>query len=225
VELITHGFNHRKATVILFLDIERAFDKVWVIGLIAKLIQTKISPHLIHVLHIYLQHRSFFVSIRNLHSKAHPIFAGVPQGSLLGPTLFNLFINDIPSIITDPNLLLTIYADDTTISARSGKPEIAVRKLNSALALLEPWLIKWRIELNVQKSSVALFYDAAISEVQSAQSFYLTKGYPGIRNPNISASHLIPPSPLKPTSLAPSKTHITDLGNFTLSSTFHFRST
>jgi hypothetical protein len=65
VERITHGFNHRKATVTLFLDIERTFDKVWINWLIAKLIQTKISPHLIHVLYNYLQHRSFYVSIRN----------------------------------------------------------------------------------------------------------------------------------------------------------------
>jgi hypothetical protein len=68
VERITHGFNYKKATVMLCLDIERAFDKVWNTGLVAKLIQYKISPHLIHVLHNYLQHRSFFVSIRNSHS-------------------------------------------------------------------------------------------------------------------------------------------------------------
>jgi hypothetical protein len=153
VERITHGFNYRKATVMLFLDIERAFDKVSIIGLIAKLIQTNISPHLIHVLYNYLQHRSFFVSTRNFYSKVHPIPAGVPQGSLLGPTLFNLFVNDIPSITTDPNLVFTMYADDTTISVRSGKIDLAVRKLNSALALLEPWLLKWRIHINTQKSA------------------------------------------------------------------------
>jgi hypothetical protein len=66
VERITHGFNYRKATIMLFLDIERAFDKVWTTGLIAKPIQAKISPHLIHVLHNYLQHRSFFVTTGTL---------------------------------------------------------------------------------------------------------------------------------------------------------------
>jgi hypothetical protein len=157
VERITHGFNYRKATVMLFLDIERAFDKVWSTGLTAKLIQAKISPHLIHVLHNYLQHRSFFVTLRNSYSELHPIQAGVPQGSLLGPTLFNLFINDIPLIATDSNLAVSIYADDTRISVRSGSVDLAVRKLNSALALLEPWLQKWRIQVNIHKSSVTLF--------------------------------------------------------------------
>jgi hypothetical protein len=62
VENITHGFNYNKATVILFLDIERAFDKVWTTGLIAKLIKAKIPPHLIHIIHNYLQNRAFSVT-------------------------------------------------------------------------------------------------------------------------------------------------------------------
>jgi hypothetical protein len=157
VERITHGFNYRKATVTLFLDIERAFDKVWTTGLIAKLIQANISPHLIHILHSYLQHRSFFVTLSNSSSNLHPILAGVPQGSLLGPTLFNIFINDIPFIPSDSNVALSIYADDTSISVRSGSVDLAVRKLNTSLALLQPWLQKWRIKINTQKSTVTLF--------------------------------------------------------------------
>jgi hypothetical protein len=65
VERITHGFNNNKATVMLFLDIERAFDKVWTTGLIAKLITAKIPPHFIHIIHSYLQNRSFSVMHRN----------------------------------------------------------------------------------------------------------------------------------------------------------------
>jgi hypothetical protein len=75
----------------------------------------------------------------------------------LGPTLFNLFINDIPYISTDSNVAVSIYADDTSIKVRSGSVDLAVRKLNSALALLEPWLQKWRIKINIQKSTITLF--------------------------------------------------------------------
>jgi hypothetical protein len=157
VERITQGFNHKKSSVMLLLDIERAFDKVWIHGLVAKLIQLNFSPHLIHLLYNYLHHRSFYVSIRNSSSEIHPISAGVPQGSLLGPTLFNLFINDFPQINTDPNLAITLYADDAAINVRSGDVSLAVRKLNAALALLEPWLLNWRIQINIHKSSVTIF--------------------------------------------------------------------
>jgi hypothetical protein len=157
VERITHGFNNNKATVTLLLDIERAFDKVWTTGLIAKLIQAKIPPHLIHIINNYLQNRTFFVMLHNSHSSLRRIQAGVPQGSLLGPTLFNLYINDIPSIENDSNVALSIYADDTNISVRSGTMDIAVRKLNAYIALLEPWLQKWRIKINTNKCTVTLF--------------------------------------------------------------------
>jgi hypothetical protein len=141
----------------LLLDIERAFDKVWILGLVAKLIHLQFSPHLIHLLYNYLHHRSFFVSIGNSSSEIQPISAGVPQGSLLGPTLFNLFINDFPQINSDPNLAITLYADDAAINVRSGDVTLAVRKLNAALALMEPWLLNWRIQININKSSVTIF--------------------------------------------------------------------
>jgi hypothetical protein len=65
VERITHGFNNNKATVTLFLDIDRAFDKVWTTCLIAKLIAAKIPPHLIFIIHNYLQNRTFLVIYGN----------------------------------------------------------------------------------------------------------------------------------------------------------------
>jgi hypothetical protein len=80
---------------------------------------------------------------KNSYSSLLSFKAGVPQGSLLGPTPFNIYINDIPSIENDSNVAIYFYADDTNISVRSGSANIAVGKLNYAIALLERWLQKW----------------------------------------------------------------------------------
>jgi hypothetical protein len=66
---------------------------------------------------------------KNSYSTLRPSQAGVPQGSLLGATLFNIFINDIPSVEKDSNVAISVYADDTNIYVRSGSIDIAV-KLN-----------------------------------------------------------------------------------------------
>jgi retron-type reverse transcriptase len=150
VERIAHGFNNNKATVTLFLDIERAFDKVWTTGLIAKLVATEIPHHFVHIIHNYLQNRFFCVMHKNSYSSLRPIQAGVPQTSLLGPTLFNMYINDIPTVENHSNIAMSVYADDTNISVRSGSIDIAVRKLNSVIGLLEPWFRKWRIKINTK---------------------------------------------------------------------------
>jgi hypothetical protein len=142
------GFNNNKATVTLFHDADWAFDKVWIKGLIAELITAKIPPHVIHITHNYLRNWSFSALRRNSYSSLRPIQAGVPQGSLLGPTLFNIYVNDIPSVENISNIAISFCADDTNISVQSGTIDRAVRKLNSAIGLSERWYRKWRISVH-----------------------------------------------------------------------------
>jgi hypothetical protein len=85
------------------LDIEGAFDKVWITGLSSKLIKAGIPAQFIHIIHNNLNNRAFTVLHANSESTRN-IRAGVPQVSLLGPALFNIYIDDISSVENDINV-------------------------------------------------------------------------------------------------------------------------
>jgi hypothetical protein len=155
-----HGFSNSKTAVTLLLDTERAFDKVWTTRLIANLLW---SPQLIQTIHNNLQNSSFSAMRRSSYSSLRPIETGEPQNSLLGPTLFHVYINEIPTAENDCNVTISVYADDTNISARSGSVDIAVRKLNAAIAFLEPWFRKWRMRINTRNAQLRCFSNDCIT--------------------------------------------------------------
>ncbi|KAG5684921.1 hypothetical protein PVAND_014129 [Polypedilum vanderplanki] len=127
VESACVGFNLKKSTAMAFLDIHKAFDTVWHDGILHKLLQNKYPIYLIKLLKSYLSNRYAFVRINNSSSCQYEIAAGVPQGSLLAPHLFNVFLNDIP---LPKNAKLSIFADDTAIAIEIGwkKLELAKKK-------------------------------------------------------------------------------------------------
>jgi hypothetical protein len=81
-----------------FFDISQTFDKVWHDGLLSKLITIKLPAYLIKQIQFYLKNRNFFVKVENCSSINKPIKCEVSQGAVLSPTLFSIYINDIPVI-------------------------------------------------------------------------------------------------------------------------------
>ncbi|GBM60288.1 putative RNA-directed DNA polymerase from transposon X-element [Araneus ventricosus] len=154
VEFITSGFENRFSTGAVFLDTQKAFDRVWINGLIYKLISHKIPISFIKLITTFLANRQFKVRIRNSLSKLHHIQAGVPQGAKLSPCLYSIFINDIPQ---KHNTTLCIYADDTAILAKNKNLKYIASALNSHLKDLESWFIKWKIAVNPSKTELVLF--------------------------------------------------------------------
>ncbi|GFX56945.1 probable RNA-directed DNA polymerase from transposon X-element [Trichonephila clavipes] len=153
-ENISEGFQKKKSTGAVFLDIQKAFDRVWINGLTFKLITFNIPHPLIHLIHSYLTNRSFRIRINEILSNEHSVSEGCPQGSLLGPLLFNLYINDIPDYsLTKINL----YADDTVIHVTYKKLETISFALNKHLLLLQNFYDKWKISINVEKSTAIIF--------------------------------------------------------------------
>ena len=87
------------ASVGVFLDFQKAFDKVWHKGLLFKLACCGVSPDALSWFESYLFDRAITVRVEGIYSKSHPISTGVPQGSHLGPILFAVFINDLTSAV------------------------------------------------------------------------------------------------------------------------------
>ena len=108
---ITRAFNRSGATRAVALDISKTFDRVWHAGLLHKLKSYGISGQIFGLISSLLSNRLLRVVLVGTCSQEYPIDAGVPQGSILGPTLFLLYINDLPDDII---CNIAIYADDTT---------------------------------------------------------------------------------------------------------------
>ncbi|GFS67468.1 RNA-directed DNA polymerase from mobile element jockey [Trichonephila clavipes] len=154
VEFIKEGNNKDECKAAVFLDIQKAFDRVWHTGLLFKLITYKIPPPLIYLLNSYISDRSFTVKINRTFSQLKKINAGVAQGSILAPTLFNLYVNDI---IKNSNTIICMYADDTAILSRHRNLDTLVENINEHLAHLETWFSVWKIALNSSKTEAVFF--------------------------------------------------------------------
>lgn len=98
--------NKNRITQLILLDLEKVFDTVWHEALIHKLQKIGTPTSIVNIIHNYLLDRQFYVTIQGTKSKTHAITAG-PQGSILGLTLFSIYINDIP---TTTKTQIAIYA-------------------------------------------------------------------------------------------------------------------
>lgn len=152
-ELISEGLAHKESTGALFLDVVKAFDRVWIKGLVFKLTQLNVPQYLI-LINSYLTDREFIVQVGKSYSQPKSISAGTPQGSVLRPLLFNIYINDIPQ---NPGTMLSLFADDTAILARSSNIRFIYLALQKHITTLETWLNQWKIKINVTKSAAVFF--------------------------------------------------------------------
>lgn len=132
----------KKACGILF-DISKAFDKVWHAGLIYKLINLKVPHYLIKFVKNFLTGRSFTVNVNGKASGSYPISCGVPQGSVLGPILFLVFIGDIPLSLSKRRSYSLLFADDLCVFYLFNKDTKQLSNhIRAYLQSLVDWLFK-----------------------------------------------------------------------------------
>ena len=145
------ALNGRENVDVAFIDFSKAFDSVSHIKLLHKLRGYGIQYELLAWIKSFLDHRTQRVLVDSRLSKAVPVRSGVVQGSVLGPLLFILFINDITEILDVP-ANCQLYADDIKLYSRIelDKPNA----LTSCLAKLKIWSDSWQLAMNCRKCSV-----------------------------------------------------------------------
>ena len=160
---ITHeiykAFDESKELRAVFLDISRAFDRVWHAGLLYKLEKIGLEGEVLNILSSFLADREQRVVIDGISSDWAQIEAGVPQGSILGPLLFLVYINDITEVISSD---LRIFADDTFIFRIADQS--STRILNLDLQKITNWAHQWKMLFNpdISKQAVEIIFSNKI---------------------------------------------------------------
>ena len=153
-----------------FIDLKKAFDTIWIKGLLFKLLQKySISPKFVRILNsMYSNLKAQVYSNKKLGSLFN-ITIGTRQGCNLSPSLFNLFINDMPSILSKGNcdpvnlgrikINTLMYADDTLLLSKSEKG------LNRALSIIEIYCRKWQLQININKTKIMIFNKVKVNDI------------------------------------------------------------
>ena len=152
-EKLLRNFDQSQNSCAIFLDLAKAFDSVSHPILLRKLYKYGIRGNAFNLLESYLSNRTQFVKVNNVCSSLAYIKYGVPQGSIIGPLLFLIFINDLPNAT---NLFMKLFADDTFLCAQNKCLQSLEREVNRELKKVNTWLASNQLTLNISKSKFML---------------------------------------------------------------------
>ena len=153
---IAVGFNQRKPhhrSLLEAVDYTSAFDTVPHINLLTMIEGSPLHPNLIRWLNSYLSGRFAVCQYGTATSPCHTILAGVPQGSVISPALFNFYVSDFPH----NNAQVTSYADDFTAATSHEKSDTAAISLSAHATSAAEWADSKGLRVSLNKSSVTLF--------------------------------------------------------------------
>ncbi len=139
----------------VFLDLKKAFDTVNHKILLTKLCSLNFSSDALKWIESYLTDRSQHVRVQSFKSAALSLSTGLPQESNLGPLLFTLYINDLPSVCSDVSVQM--YADDTVVYVHGSNVSQVAEKITNSMVNITAWLKHSCLQLNTSKT-VAMFF-------------------------------------------------------------------
>ena len=136
-----------------FFDISKAFDSVPHLPLLRRLAVINIDPYIRKWVHSYLSGREQYVVVNGAKSTVLPVVSGVPQGSVLGPLLFLIYINEVTCVVSNGKMV--VYADDIALYQIIQSPEdyLLVHDINA----ISEWITANYLALNYRKCCHLLF--------------------------------------------------------------------
>ena len=154
-ELVTTLLDEGFPVEMILLDLSKAFDKVCHEFLIIKLRAAGVNEGVVQWIMGFLSVRSQSVRVFDLQGTPHfssptTVLSGVPQGTILGPTLFNFYVNKLPTLLSN---LITLYADDSKLVGKAATPSDQ-QSIQTDLDSLERWANMWLLTFNVDKCHV-----------------------------------------------------------------------
>ena len=155
IEKVAHALDHSSHLIGLFLDFSKAFDTINHEILLYKLSHYGVRGKALEWFRSYLLNRKQYVSLNENNSFTEEIKCGVPQGSLLGPLLFILYINDFSN--SSDVLSFILFADDSNLFLSHKNPLTLANKINSELENVTQWIRANKLSLNLQKTKYMLF--------------------------------------------------------------------
>lgn len=151
---IKDSFTRRQSAGMVLLDVEKAYDSVWQNAILHKMKLADFPQYILKLLYSFLNNRSFQVVVDGELSHHQQIPFGVPQGAVLSPILYNIFMSDLVMI---DGIEYYLFADDTGFVAFDKNPKLIIEKLQSAQDALEGYQRRWKIKINPTKTQAIFF--------------------------------------------------------------------
>ena len=158
IEIWKQALDDKQYVGILMSDLSKAFDCLPHNILVEKLKHYRFSANSQFLIHDYLSRRCQRVKIQNVVSSWEPLSKGVPQGSIVGPLCFNLYINDLLLLLENEKLMPSNYADDNTVTIIESTKDEVVNRLKYTVKLLASWFKNNLMKANIDKFQMMILH-------------------------------------------------------------------